>query len=296
MSDNRSGLILALAGFATLSVGDAVVKTMAGEWPVVAVAALRFTIGAAVLAALLWVREGAGSLLPVRPWLQVARGGSLAISTLAFFSAIFVMPLAETMAITFLSPVLTAILSGPLLGEKVRPAVWMASLVALCGVVMILRPNLAELGWPALLPLVAAVFFSLMILANRASAGQGSPLAMQAYLAMVAAPLLVLAAFGTRSLGIAGAQFDWPSWDVAARCALVALTASSAHWLVFLGTMRAGAAQVAPASYIQMLVATVLGWWWFGDIPDALTLGGAAVIIGAGIYLWRDSLGAQVDR
>lgn len=295
-SDSRSGLLFAIAGFATLSVGDAVVKTMASEWPVVAVAALRFAIGAAVLGALLWVREGAAVMRPTRPWLQFARGASLAISSLAFFSAIFVMPLAETMAITFLSPVLTAILSGPLLGERVRPAVWLASLVALCGVAMILRPNLAELGWPALLPLVAAVFFSLMILANRASAGHGSPLAMQAYLALVAAPLLVLAAFAARGLGLDSAQFGWPTWDVAARCALVAFTASCAHWLVFLGTMRAGAAQVAPASYVQMLVATLLGWWWFGDMPDVLTLGGAAVIIGAGIYLWRDSLGAPVLR
>ncbi|HEX5644911.1 MAG TPA: DMT family transporter, partial [Erythrobacter sp.] len=158
MSDNRGGLLFAVAGFATLSVGDAVIKTMAGEWPVVAVAALRFSIGAAVLGSLLLVREGRSALKPERPWLQLARGGSLAISSLAFFSAIYIMPLAEAMAITFLSPVLTAILSGPLLGERVRRAVWWASLAALSGVMLILRPNLAELGWPALLPLVAAVF------------------------------------------------------------------------------------------------------------------------------------------
>ncbi len=290
MSDNRGGLLFAVAGFATLSVGDAVIKTMAGEWPVVAVAALRFSIGAAVLGSLLLVREGRSALKPERPWLQLARGGSLAISSLAFFSAIYIMPLAEAMAITFLSPVLTAILSGPLLGERVRRAVWWASLAALSGVMLILRPNLAELGWPALLPLVAAAFFSLMILANRASAGQGSLLAMQAYLALIAAPILTVAAFGARGLGIAGVEFGWPSWDVAARCALVAFTATCAHWLVYLGTLRAGAAQVAPASYVQMLVATVLGWWWFGDVPDALTLGGAGIIIGAGVFLWRDSL------
>mgnify|MGYP001764755995 CR=1 FL=1 len=47
---------------------------------------------------------------------------------------------------------------------------------------------------------------------------------------------------------------------------------------------------MAPASYVQMLVANVLGWWRFGDDPDALTLGGAGIIIGAGVFLWRDSL------
>lgn len=288
-SDNRTGLFLAVAGFATLSVGDAVIKSMAGAWPVVAVAALRFAIGASVLAALLLWKEGKTGFKPARPWLQFARGACLAISSLAFFSAIYVMPLAETMAITFLSPVLTALLSGPLLGERVRSAVWVASTIAMCGVVMILRPNLAELGLVALLPLIAAIFFSLTIIANRASAGQGSALAMQAYMAMVAAPVLIFAATIAHGFVIGGVEIAWPGWDVIARCAIVAFTASCAHWLVYLGTTKAGAAQVAPASYVQMLVAILLGWLWFGDIPDSITLGGGAIIIGAGLYLWRDS-------
>ena len=289
-NDNRSGLLFAIAGFATLSVGDAVIKSMAGAWPAVAVAALRFSIGAVALAAILLVKEGRRSFAPSKPWLQVARGACLAISTMAFFSAIYVMPLAETMAITFLSPVLTAVLSGPLLGERVRRSVWFASVAALLGVALILRPNLADLGLAALLPLVAAVFFSLMIIANRASAGQGSALSMQAYLAIVAAPLLIVAATGAKFVDLPGMDFGWPSWSVFWRCCFVACTATMAHWLVYIGTSRAGAAQVAPASYVQMLVATALGWWWFGDVPDAITLGGAGVIIGAGIYLWRESV------
>jgi drug/metabolite transporter (DMT)-like permease len=199
------------------------------------------------------------------------------------------MPLAETMAITFISPVLTAVLSGPLLGEKVRPAVWGASLAALSGVILILRPNVFELGWQATLPLISAVFFSLMIILNRASAGKGSALAMQTYMACVAAPILAIAAVAAKFSGLPEYQFGWPQWDVVARCAVVAVTATTAHWLAYLGTMRAGASQVAPASYVQMLVATTLGWWWFGNVPDLITFAGAAVIIGAGLYLWRDS-------
>jgi len=293
LNNNRTGLLLAICGFAMLSVGDAVIKTMAGLWPVPAVAALRFTIGAVALGILLLRQEGVQGFRPRYPWLQLARGGSLAISSLAFFSAIYVMPLAETMAITFLSPVLTAVLSGPLLGERVRPAVWLASLAALAGVVLILRPNLAELGWPALLPLVAAVFFSLMIITNRASAGHGSPLAMQAYMAIIAAPLLIAVAMGTQWLGIEGMQFGWPSWDIVLRCTFVAFTATCAHWLVYLGTSRAGAAQIAPASYVQLLVASLLGWWFFGDVPDLLTIAGASIIIGAGLFLWRNSVRAH---
>lgn len=295
-SSERTGLLYAICGFAILSVGDAAIKSMAGAWPVTAVAALRFTIGAVALSAILLVKEGPRAFVPAHPLVQLGRGLCLTFASLTFFSAIYIMPLAETMAITFVSPVLTALLSGPLLGEKVRPAVWIASIAALTGVVMILRPNLLELGWPAVLPLISALFFSLMIILNRASAGKGSSLSMQVFVAGVAAPILILVAFAGKASGLETFDFGWPSWDVVARCAFVALTASTAHWLAYIGTTKAGAAQVAPASYVQMLVATALGWWLFGDVPDALTLLGAGIIIGAGLYLWRDGMRTGIPK
>lgn len=284
--DERTGLLLAICGFALLSCGDAVIKSMAGMWSPVAVAALRFAMGAAGLSLLLLRSEGRAAFRPTKPWLQVARGVCLAGATLCFFSAIFVLPLAETMAMTFVAPIITALLAGPLLGERVRAVVWLASAVALGGVLLVLRPNLAEVGAVALLPLGSACFFSLMMIANRASAGQGSALSMQVFIACVAAPVLAIAAFAGHVGGIEALQIGAPHWSVVVRCAIVAVTASTAHWIVYLGTMRAGAATIAPTTYVQMLVATLLGWLFFGDVPDAVTVLGAAIIIGAGLLLW----------
>ncbi|NVD45663.1 DMT family transporter [Qipengyuania atrilutea] len=291
--DERGGIAIALAGFALLSVGDAVIKTMAGEWSPLAVAALRFFIGAVGLSSLLLVREGAEAFRPLKPWLQAARGFCLAGATLAFFSAIFVMPLAEAMALAFVAPVFTALFSGPLLKEKVRPAVWIASPVALAGVLIILRPNLAELGWVAVLPLIAAFFMSLVVITNRASAGQGSALSMQVYMAVGAFPVLLIAALVGAASGVEALAISAPDWTIAARCAFVALTASTAHFLTYVGTERAGAAVIAPCTYIQILVASFFGWWWFGDLPDLVTVLGAAIIIAAGIFLWRSSPARQ---
>jgi drug/metabolite transporter (DMT)-like permease len=291
----RAGLAYAIAGFALLSVGDAVIKSMAGEWPPVAVAALRFSIGAIGLSVLLYRSEGAQAFVPPKPWLQLARGLCLTVASLSFFSAIYVMPLADAMAIGFLAPVLTQLLSGPILGERVRPAVWLVSVFALSGVVVILRPNLLELGWAAILPLISAIFFALMMIANRASAGQGSALSMQVFIAGVSAPILIVVAIGANLFGGPDLAFGWPSWDVAARCAIVAVTASTAHWLAYIGTAKAGASTVAPAIYVQMLMAIGLGWWWFGDVPDGLTLAGAGMIIGAGLFLWRDGAKAAAQ-
>ena len=282
----RSGILIALCGFALLSFGDAVIKTMAGELSPLLVAAIRFALGSAGLSLLLAMNEGKRAFRPQSPRLQAARGFCLAAASLCFFSAIFVMPLATAMALAFVSPVIVALLSGPLLDEKVRPATWVASFIALAGVALVLRPNFAALGLVALLPLASAFFFALMILANRASAGQGSALSMQVFVQIGAMPLLILAAIGGHFSGVENLRITVPDWSVVARCAVVAVTASSAHWLAYIGTQRAGAATIAPTTYIQMLVATFLGWWWFDDVPDLLTLAGAAIIIGAGLLLW----------
>ena len=91
--DNRAGLLFALAGFAVLSTGDAVVKSMAGQWSPIAVAALRFVLGAAGLSILLLNKEGPQAFRPAAPWLQIARGVSLAGATICFMSAVFIMHL-----------------------------------------------------------------------------------------------------------------------------------------------------------------------------------------------------------
>ena len=288
MNDHqRNGLIYAAAGFVTLSVGDAVVKSMAGAWPAFAVAALRFSIGAAGLSLLLLRSEGPRAFIPTHPWLQIARGICLAVASVSFFSAIYLMPLAEAMAIAFLSPVLTQLLAGLLLHETVHRRVWYASLAAFTGVVIVLRPNLAELGVAALLPVNSALFFALLMITNRASAGQGSALSMQVFVAGVCAPILIVGAVAAKLSGVPAFDFGWPTWDVVLRCCIVAITASTAHWLAYIGAARAGAAAIAPAIYVQMLVAIGLGWWWFDDRPDLATLGGAALIVGSGLYLWQ---------
>ncbi|MEM6585693.1 MAG: DMT family transporter [Pseudomonadota bacterium] len=291
-SDNAAatGLAYAVAGFAVLSVGDAIIKSMAGAWPAYAVAALRFSIGALALSALLWRSEGPRAFVPANPWLQMGRGGCVALASLCFFSAIYIMPLAEALAIGFLSPILVQVFAGLFLGERVPARVYGYSLLALAGVAIILRPNLALLGWAALLPLVSAVFFALLMVLNRVSAGQGSALSAQVFIAGFSAPILILASLIAKLSGVPELDFGWPSWDIVARCAMVAVTASTAHWLAYLGTAKAGAAQVAPAIYVQMIVAVILGWLFFGDVPDAWTLLGAGLIIVAGLLVWREGV------
>src|SRR5688572_16678923 len=132
----RLALLIALAGFCSLSVGDAVVKSMAGAWPAPAVSALRYCFGVAGLALYVALAHGrAGFVLP-RPGLQLGRGAAVALATLCFFLGVMAMPLADATAIQFTSPILTALLAPLVLGERTRRTTWVATLLAFAGVLV----------------------------------------------------------------------------------------------------------------------------------------------------------------
>jgi len=278
-----------LCGFALLSIGDAVIKSIAGAWPGTAVAALRYSIGAIGLGTLLFLKEGRQGFAMPLPKLQWLRGFSVAMATICFFSSIFLMPLADATAIGFTSPMITAIFSAIFLHERTHATKWIAIFVAFGGVLMIMRPNVMELGWVALLPLAAAMSMAFMIIGNRAVAGTGSPLLMQFLVASLAVPFILGAALIGHFSGVEALHVGVPDWTIIARCTLVAVTASFGHWMIYMATTRASAAEIAPMTYVQLLIAVGLGIILFGDWPDLTSLAGAGIIVASGLILWRGS-------
>lgn len=112
---------------------------------------------------------------------------------------------------------------------------------------------------------------------------------MQFYIAATASFTLIGVALIGHLSGYAPFHIGVPHWSVIARLAFIAFSASLGHWFVFMGTVRAGAGAVAPMTYGQLLTAAGIGWVFFDDRPDAVSLLGAAIIIAAGMYLWWDS-------
>lgn len=284
---DRAGLLYALAGFCTLSIGDAIVKSMAGEWPAPAMAALRYVVGTALLVVVLSRHEGWRAAALPKDKVQWLRGLAISCSAIGMFFAVWLMPLAEATTIAFTQPMITAVLATVLLGERARRSTWVATLIAFVGVFIVLRPNFASAGWGSLFPLMGATGMSVTIIANRAVTGRAGVLAMQYYMSVTAMIILSVATVVAHFSGIETFRLTWPHWTIIARCAFMGLSATLAQMLIYMGTVKAGAGTIAPMTYGQLLMATGLGWMFFGDKPDALALLGAAIIIGAGLYLWR---------
>lgn len=283
----RRGLLFALIGFGLLSIGDAIVKTMAGAWPGTAIGALRYGFGAAGLAALVALRHRrAGFVFPL-PWVQLGRGAAVGIATASFFMGVIAMPLADATAIVFTSPIWTMLLSALFLRERPTPATLVSVLLATAGVLLILQPNVLALGLEAFYPLVAAVGMASLMILNRRAGGLAPALVMQLLVAVMALPVLIALALAGHWSGAPEFDVGWPAPSVILRCALVALIATSGHWFIFRATELATAATIAPMTYVQLLVATAAGILVFGDLPAAATIGGAALIIAGGLWLWR---------
>ncbi len=283
---DRAGLLYALAGFCALSIGDAIVKGMMGGWPAPAMAATRYITGTGVLALLVCRHEGIAALRLPRDPLQWVRGVAISVSAMGMFLAVWLMPLAEATTIAFTQPVITAVLAMILLGERARLSTWVAKLLAFAGVFLVLRPNFSTAGWGVLFPLVGAAGMAVTIIVNRKVSGRASVLAMQYYMSVTAMLFLIAATLAAHFSGIETFRMHWPDWSVIARCVLIGSTATLAQWLIFMGTVKAGAGTVAPMTYGQLLMAVGLGAAFFGDWPDATGLLGAVVITGAGLFLW----------
>jgi drug/metabolite transporter (DMT)-like permease len=290
-------LALAAAGFSLLTIGDSIIKSIAGAWPGTAVAALRYGFGATGLAIFLAIREGrAGFTLPM-PAIQFGRAAAVSISAACFFVGVYLMPLAEATSITFTSPMLTAIISAIILRESPTRTTVIATALAFAGVMIVLRPNVLILGPAALLPLIAALGMACMMIFNRMTAGTASVLALQFMVSVIAFPILTVFALAGHVSGESNLAVTVPDWSVVARCAAVAVTGSLAHTLIFMATARASAATIAPMTYVQMLLALAIGYVAFGDVPDAAALGGAALIVGSGLFLWwRQSASSDIHE
>ncbi|HEV2605304.1 MAG TPA: DMT family transporter [Microvirga sp.] len=234
-----------------------------------------------------WTRPGV--LRTNRLWLQIIRSVLLFCSTAANFMALQYLQLVEALSIVFATPLLVALLSGPILGERAGPRRLAAIGVGFIGVLMITRPGLGAMHPAALLSLAGSVAYAFYNIVTRilATSDRSETTLVYSGLAGVAltTPLV---------------PFVWSTPDSLLTWALlIGLGAfgSVGHWLLILAHARAPAPVLAPFIYTQIVWMLALGYFVFGDWPDPWTFIGASVVIASGLYLfYRERARPARDR
>jgi drug/metabolite transporter (DMT)-like permease len=205
------------------------------------------------------------------------------VGTIGFVTAIALIPLSTASAILQATPLFVTLGAALFLQESVGWRRWTAILVGFCGVLLIIRPGLEGFTWQSLFALQGVVGLGIRDLATRRVPRTTSSLQLSFWAFLVLIP--------------ASGLMIWANGEVIAAPDAITLVYFAIALLIGIGAyysivaaMRLGEISfVSPFRYSRILFALVIGISVFGERPDAMTLTGAAIIVGSGIYtLWRE--------
>nr|HRJ11845.1 DMT family transporter [Alphaproteobacteria bacterium] len=186
------------------------------------------------------------------------------------------LPMAETYSFIFVMPVFTLIFAIIFLHEKVCRLQVMLMLVAFAGVLVVFRPGLDVINSAALVVLGGSAIGGLnQVFMRHLSATEGFGASL-VYPVLFAA--IISAAIGFQS-------FQPLTMEFMTLFVIGGVIAAAAHSLIVSAFYFAPASQIAPTQYSQIIWGVLYGYFFFGDVPDIYVIGGASMIIGAGIWL-----------
>lgn len=275
-----------LAGM-VLSLLDTTAKYLVQDHSLFLVVWARYAGQMAIVTPISRHRAGPGFWRTKHLRMQILRSLFLVVATCFFFGGLRYLPLAENTAISFVSPVLIVIFAAPILGERPTRSRWIAVIIGFVGVLVLLRPGSGVLQPAALLPLGSAASYAMYQLLTRRLAGDSvyTTLFYSGLVGTVAFTLALPWTLEQTTITLREAGF----------VLLLGGLAGLAHWLITASFLAAPASLLTPFTYLQLLWSTFMGWLAFGQLPDAGSVLGMAIIVASGLILalaerWRARL------
>ena len=287
------GIGIILASVLTMAFADAVVKLVSADLTVWQVFVARSLFAIPCLVAILFAM-GVGLKLLSPTWALI-RCGLLVLTWLLFYASLPVLTLSVAAVAVYTNPIITALLSAVVIGERVSPRQWTGVLLGFLGVVAILKPGSEAFSWFTILPLMAAACYSLAMVLTRGKCQHEQPLVLGlalhcSFLITGLIAVAVLAVIGLDAGTVSAFPFLFNGWtEMGARAwGLMALIgALSAAY--FVGVARAY--QIAPPSiigtfdYAYLVSAAIWGFLFFAETPDVFTICGMVLITAAGLLV-----------
>lgn len=287
MTQDRPVLgIMLMLGFCVLApAGDAMAKLLGETTPVAMLVFVRFAVQALVLVPLV--------ALTGRVWRMTGRVVRLTllrtvlhiIGISAMFTSLQYLPLADAVAIAFVMPFIMLLLGKYVLGEEVGLRRLIACIVGFIGTLLLIQPSFVQVGAAALLPLLVAVVFSLFMLVTRHIAKETDPIALQAVSGTMATVLMLPFLLIGTAAGVWELSLITPTDGTYALLWAIGLLGTVAHLFMTWSLRYAPSATLAPMQYLEIPVATLIGWLIFHDLPDRIAAIGITITIAAGLFV-----------
>ena len=290
-SDNLTGALLMMASMAAFTLNDTMMKMLAGEIPLFQLLFLRGVITSIAVGLMAWKMQAITLRLPRNDLIYIGLRTVAEIGAAYFFlTALFNMPLANVTAILQALPLTISLMAALVFKEPIGWRRLSAILIGFVGVMLIVRPGAEGFNSYSLYGLAAVAFVTLRDLTTRKLSSK-TPSMLVTWVTSIA----IMVVFGLASL-----NREWVPMD--ARAGVLTLGASLmiiGGYLFSVMVMRVGEISfVAPFRYTGLIWALVLGWLVFGEWPDPVTLFGAAIVVGSGLFtLYREAqLGRRLRR
>lgn len=289
----RHSILCVLAASATFTIGSGVVKALTAEFPVLEIVAFRSFVGFLAMLPVLARHGGLSAMATRHPRGHLLRTFYGFIGTVTAVYGYAVLPLVTVTALGFAMPLFLTILSVPLLHERVGWRRASAVLVGLCGVLIMLRPWQTGAGQAAPSYAVAVVLagvvtwaLSMITIRRMGEAGERNVTIVAWY------------SLGTAVLAAIGAVPGWimPTMPQLGALVIAGLLSGMAQLLMTQGYRGGETTLVAPFEYGAIIYATVLGIVIWGEWPDAWSVLGVVVLVGAGLYVWRREVTLGIRR
>ncbi|MDY7220043.1 DMT family transporter [Denitrificimonas sp. JX-1] len=269
------GILLVLCAGLLLASHDGVSKYLTHIYPLIMVIWARYFIQTVAMVLLFFPKMRWAILRTRRPWLQLLRAISLLSISFLFIAGLRYIPLAEATAVMFLAPLIVTVLSAVVLHEQVSKGQWVAVSIGFLGVMFIVRPG-GDLFTPAiLLPLGGSICFAIYQLLTRRLASTDHAVTSNFLSGLFGTLVLTALLPGQYTL-------DVPSLDLTFMLVL-GILAMTAHMLLTMALKYSTAATLAPFTYGQIIFAGVVGYFTFGQLPDALSILGVCIISCSGL-------------
>ncbi len=242
---------------------DAVVKALPLGLPTIELVAVRFLFGIPLVSLAIW-RTGA-DWPTLSSWKANApRGVQNFVSEMLFMMALRRLPLAETLTLSYLAPLMVALLARPLLGERLHAGLLGAVLLGLVGVGVIAWDTVSEtqalsgdlLGIAAASGSAVTYALNSVLLRSQAQRDAGSSIVLIQHVVP-----------GLLALPFAMTTWETPSAPTWLLFALIAAMSVTGHFLLTWAYRRAQAGVLAPVDHLALPYAALLGFVFFAEVP-----------------------------
>lgn len=278
MPTRHRGALLILITTFVFALHDASAKYLTLFYAVPLVIWARYSVHLLIMLVTVAPKAGWSLIVTERPGLMVFRALMLLGVSLLFQTALKNLPIAETSALMFVAPFFVALLSGPVLNEKVGYVGWLATIAGFVGVVLIARPGGALSGIGVAYALGSALCYAAYQMLTRKLASTEPAMRQLFYTALI----------GTIATSLVVPQYWEGAQPTLAQVALFAslgLTAGVGHFMFTWAAKETPASTLATLLYMQLVWVTLLGWIVFGHLPDLPGAIGMTIICASGLAL-----------